>query len=264
MKKTTLTLLIILGTFLLPAMASAQAELITLASFETKYGDYGLYQGRAHNIRQAASIVGEVTLQPSERFSFNERVGERTSANGFRRAPVIISGRLTRGLGGGVCQLASTIYAAALYSGLEIVEQHPHSRISIYTRPGLDATVDWGTKDLVIVNPYPFPVTMQVTIREGDRVAREVVSVVFTARQSIYDVVVRFHEQQIAEFDTRLEFSIRLPPGEQRVDEPGTPAIQVVVRRTLYPKVWLLSPIHERIVVRYPASIRIVSIGLPL
>lgn len=258
---------VLLGLYMLiPAIVNAQEEaegesVMTLASFETNYGDYGRYRGRAHNIRHATSMIAEVVLQPGEQFSFNERVGERTYANGFRRAPVIISGRMERGLGGGICQLASTIYAAAMYSGLQIVEHHAHSRTSSYIRPGLDATIDWGSKDLIIENPYPFPVIMQVVTGIGSREAQEFVSVTFLGDYQIYDVSVRISRRRVTGFDTIEEFDADLAPGQRRVEEPGTPCMRVVVWRRLMPVSPVITPIRERRAFLYPASNRIILVG---
>lgn len=247
---------------LMSSIVSAQEiPPVELASFETRYGDYGRYRGRAHNIRHAASMISEVILVPQETFSFNERIGQRTRARGFRRAPVIISGRMQRDYGGGICQLASTIYAAALYSGLHVVEHHAHSRVSSYIRPGLDATVDWGTKDLIIQNQFPYPVTMRVETRPGTRDAEEVVAVNFVAADQIFDVQMLFRRIVTQQFETVEELDEDLAPGQRRVDEPGTVGMRVIVWRRMTPRVPLFQPIRERRAFVYPVSNRIVLVG---
>ena len=256
-------LVVFLVIALLPTAAFAQ-EQVELASQETRYGDFGRYRGRAHNIRHAGNMISDVILQPQEEFSFNERIGQRTRARGFRRAPVIISGRIGRDYGGGICQLASTIYAAALYSGLHVIEHHAHSRVSSYIRPGLDATVDWGTKDLIIQNPFPFPVTMNVSFRAGDRPAEELVAVSFVAARQIYDVQIHFRRRIIEQYDTIEEFDESLEPGERHIDEPGTPGMRVTVWRRLTPHLAIIQPIRERHAYIYPASNRIVFVGPPV
>lgn len=244
---------------LMPVGAFAQQ--VELSSFETRYGDYGRYRGRAHNIRETVRRIGVVNLQPGDQFSFNNMVGERTRARGFRRAPVIVSGRMERGYGGGVCQTASTIHAAALYAGLTIVEQHPHSRTSGYIRPGLDATVDWGTKDLVIQNPYSFPVTMILDTLPGRNQAEQIARVRFVAERSVPEVTVRIFRRQLETFNTIEIEQSSMQPGQRHVREPGTPRVYVVVRRTFETLEGFSERPRERRAMIYEASSRIVWVG---
>jgi len=253
-------LIFVLGVvFSLPV--NVQAQTVELSSIETRYGDYGRYRGRAHNIRRTAEIISTIRLEPGEQFSFNNIVGERTRSRGFRQAPVIISGRMERDYGGGICQTASTIYAAAMYAGLTIIEQHPHSRISTYIRPGLDATVDWGSKDLVIENPYPFPVTMTVSTHEGTREAEEFVRVVFTAPRAVPEVTVRVFRRVLESYNTVEENDHNLDPGQRRVEEPGTPKVYVVVRRSFETVEGFTERARERNALIYEASDRIIRVG---
>ena len=257
MKKLFLFTLVCI--LLVPFSAYAQVE---LSSFETRYGDYGRYRGRAHNIRRTATILSSTTLQPNAQFSFNGAVGQRTRANGFRRAPVIISGRMERGYGGGVCQTASTIHAAALYAGLSIVRHYPHSRISGYIRPGLDATVDWDSnKDLVIQNPYSFPVTMTVSTRAGRSPAEEIIRVTFSAPRAVPGVTVRLFRRILEQFNTIEEADPRLNPGQRRVAEPGTPRVYVVVRRIFQTTEGFPERPRERRALIYESSSRVIRYG---
>lgn len=126
-----------------------------LASFET---DFKKKAGRrALNIRRAAKLLDRQVLEPGEVLSFNRVVGDRTEANGFTWAPVIVNDEMEPGLGGGVCQVASTLHAAAVLGGLEIKERRSHSRPSGYAPLGLDAAVIYGEVDLKLQNPYPVP-----------------------------------------------------------------------------------------------------------
>jgi len=121
-------------------------------------------EGRAHNVLLAASMLDGIELPANAEFSFNETLGERTRRRGFRSAPVYVRQKVRSGIGGGVCQVSSTLYAAAVYAGMDILERHPHSALVGYGKMGLDATVDYGRKDLRIRNPNPFP----VRIRAGE------------------------------------------------------------------------------------------------
>lgn len=248
---------------LIPTVALAQQSVTPeIASYETRYGDYGRYRGRAHNIRLAASKVSHVVLQPGETFSFNDRVGERTRANGFRRAPVIISGRMQIDYGGGICQLASTIHAAALYSGLKIMEHHTHTRVSGYIRPGLDATVDWETKDFVFQNSMPFPITMSTHTRVGNLPGEKFVEVTFTASEpKLYDVRIMFRNEVLEHPQRVVEIDEDLDPGESIVSEPGSPGMRVIVWRRMTKRLTTEEPIREHQVYNYPVSNRIVRVG---
>ncbi len=123
-----------------------------LSSFET---DFTHHAGpRAINIATAARYLNGSVIGPGEAFSFNRAVGPRTLERGFTLAPQIVADELEPGVGGGVCQVASTLHAAAVYGGFEILQRRSHSRPSGYTPLGLDATVIDGELDLKLRNPY--------------------------------------------------------------------------------------------------------------
>jgi vancomycin resistance protein YoaR len=125
-------------------------------------------EGRAWNIALAARHLDGIVLQPGETFSFNERVGARGLEEGFRVAPELLNGDRVEGLGGGVCQVASTLYAAALEAGLEIVARQAHSRPSGYLPPGLDATVSFDRGiDLILRNSLDGPVRFGASVSGG-------------------------------------------------------------------------------------------------
>ena len=96
------------------------------------------------NIKVGASATNNIVLNPSEEFSFNSYVEVREVQAKFKNAPVIINGELKEGLGGGICQVSSTLYNAALYAGLEITNVRNHSIPSPYVSKGRDATISTG------------------------------------------------------------------------------------------------------------------------
>ena len=93
---------------------------------------------------------------PGEIFDFNEVVGPRDEANGYKVAPVIAEGELVDGIGGGTCQISGTLHGAAFFAGLEIVERYPHTRPSSYIKMGLDATVVYPTINFRMKNRFRF------------------------------------------------------------------------------------------------------------
>lgn len=116
-------------------------------------------ENRIHNIRLAIQQVNGYVMKSGETVSFNELVGPTTPENGFVKATVYIDGQETEDYGGGICQLSSTLYNAAMEAGLEIVERHPHKGGTVHYVPeGRDATVSYGGVDLKIKNTKPFPV----------------------------------------------------------------------------------------------------------
>jgi vancomycin resistance protein YoaR len=120
------------------------------------------------NAGRAALDLDGTLIPPGTLFSFNELVGARDALKGYRPAPMINDrGGLTDIPGGGICQLATTIYNAALEAGLEIVERHPHSRGVSYVPPGRDATILTWRKDLKLRNPHPFPLLLRVNTSEN-------------------------------------------------------------------------------------------------
>lgn len=123
-----------------------------LAAYTTEY-DPG-NESRTHNIQLASDKINGTLIKPGAQFSFNDIVGERTAEAGYDDAPVMIDGKLVPGIGGGICQVSSTIFNTALLAGMNIVERTPHFEPVGYIQAGRDATVAWGYLDFKFRNPY--------------------------------------------------------------------------------------------------------------
>lgn len=134
-----------------------------LAAFATDIPSTG-GTNRYNNIFLAAQILNGTVIMPGETFSFNEKVGERSSETGFKKAPIIIGNVVRQDLGGGICQVASTLYNASLLAGLEIVERSAHTIPVKYVPEGKDATVFYGLIDLKIKNNLLNPVVIQCEV----------------------------------------------------------------------------------------------------
>lgn len=130
-----------------------------LGTYETKFNTSNY--NRSNNIFIATTKTNNILLDTQEEFSFNKMTGKRNVEQGFKEAPIIINGELKNGVGGGICQVSSTIYNAALYSGLEIIQARNHSIPSAYIQKGRDATVSYGSVDLRFKNIYKYPVLIQ-------------------------------------------------------------------------------------------------------
>lgn len=147
---------------------------VELASYRTSLADRT--EAQRHNMRQAVIALDGVVIEPGETFSFNQVVGPRTPERGYREAPAFMERDLVKSIGGGICQVSSTVYNAAALAGLTIVERHPHSRRVTSVPPGRDATVWYGMTDLRFQNVHAYPKRLAV------RVANDVLFVAVLAR----------------------------------------------------------------------------------
>lgn len=193
-----------------------------VAAFETKFSRLGSGAFRAKNIRQAASRLDGVILGVGEEFSFNHRVGPRTEERGFVYAPEILRDEMEMGVGGGVCQVSSTLHAAALFAALEVTERHSHSRPSSYTKLGLDATVVYPTADLKLRNALPYPVMIHAYLRDAHHLRIEVLGGDAQA-QVDYGVAV----DRVQPFYRRIRVVPELRPGKVVRHQKGNRGIDV-------------------------------------
>ena len=120
------------------------------AEFSTNY--ISSSSSRKHNVKLAVEKINGTVLEAGQVFSFNQIVGERTEERGFQNAVVIENGQFTEGVGGGVCQVSSTLYNCALLSGVKVVERRAHSILSNYVEPSFDAMVSGNNLDLKFIN----------------------------------------------------------------------------------------------------------------
>lgn len=144
-----------------PAITKDQLSKINskISSAQTNYASSGA--GRAANVELATKFCNGKLLMPGEVFSYNEVVGERSAARGFKDAAVFVGDRVEQGIGGGICQVSTTLYRAAMEANLKSTERYNHSMLPGYSLPGLDATVVWGVLDYKFKNNYDFPVYIE-------------------------------------------------------------------------------------------------------
>jgi vancomycin resistance protein YoaR len=124
------------------------------------------HYGRTKNIELAVHSIQGYTLKPGRIFSFNRVVGSRSERRGFRPAPVLFQDKKSIQVGGGICQVSSTLYNAALLADMEILERSRHSSPVSYLPLGLDATVAYGYKDFKFRNGHPFSVVIDASLSE--------------------------------------------------------------------------------------------------
>jgi vancomycin resistance protein YoaR len=192
-----------------------------LSSFET---DFRTRAGpRAINIRVAARALNGYVISPNEVFSFNRVIGPRTENRGYREAPVIVDDELEPGVGGGVCQVATTLHAAIVLAGFEVMERRSHSRPSGYAPMGLDATVLDGGVDLKFRNPYRIPLLIATNFPDRFRLRVEVLGMLPTKKLKH-----AYHVKKKYDFYRRLITKDNLPFGSYERKQKGNFGYDVV------------------------------------
>lgn len=140
-------------------------NIVLRANFYTSFSTST--EERKSNIALAAKSIDKTLLDVGEEFSFNKTVGARTEKRGYKKAKIIVDGEFVDGVGGGVCQVSTTLYNAALLAGLKITEYHPHSLPVSYIAPSFDAMVNSGYADLRFINNTDNPVILRAFVKQS-------------------------------------------------------------------------------------------------
>lgn len=136
-----------------------------LSTFTTKYDKTNT--NRTTNLQLAINKINGVVLMPDEEFSYNKIVGERTISAGYKEAKIYSNGEVVDGLGGGICQISSTLYNTVLLANLEITERRNHQFVTSYLPAGRDATVVYGSQDFKFKNNRKYPVKIEASLNSG-------------------------------------------------------------------------------------------------
>ena len=123
--------------------------------------------GRIGNVKLSAKLINGIVLNSGDTFSYNDSVGKRTEARGFKPAPAYVKGETVDEVGGGICQTSSTLYLACLLSNMEITERYAHRYVPAYIDWGMDATVSWGGPDYKFTNNTLYPVKIVTEYSKG-------------------------------------------------------------------------------------------------
>jgi vancomycin resistance protein YoaR len=223
-----------------------------LGWFETKYARDLRHEARTYNLRLAASKLDGYVLLPGETFDFNQVVGPRSEAMGYKIAPVIAQGELVDGIGGGTCQVAGTLHAAAFFAGLDLGERKPHTRPSFYIKMGLDAAVAYPTVTLQLANPMPFPVVLHETV-QGGLVRAEILGPARTKDVTFgrrIDKVVPFPEKDVPDPS--------IPKGARELKQRGIPGFQITRWRIVRDGPFAVREHHQDY---YPPTVQIWKAG---
>ncbi len=136
-----------------------------LATYTTNYDSSNV--NRDNNLVLAASKLNGTIVNPEEEFSYNKTIGKRTIENGFKEAKAYAGGEVVLDVGGGICQLSSTLYNSVLLANLEVTDRHNHYFKTSYVPEGQDATVSWGSLDFKFKNNRKYPIKIEAKVGEG-------------------------------------------------------------------------------------------------
>lgn len=214
------------GRVLEPGITSAALEGINtlLAEYITTFDHSAV--NRSHNISLASAAVNGSLLKPGEIFSLNQRLGPRLAETGYLKAPVFINERLALDIGGGVCQVATTLYNAVLLSDLAVVERYSHPLPVNYVSPGRDATLAGDYLDLKFANNMDTPVYISSLVESGTLTVR-----IFGVGKNNGSSVRITSEKTVIEPHVVVVEDETLPEGETRVTSPGKTGYEARVYR---------------------------------
>ncbi len=201
-----------------PAVTAADLEGIdtVLATYSSAFNTANV--NRSENIRIAADSMNRLLLKPQAVVSFNERVGPRIVEAGFKEAPVIVEGKTVPDIGGGVCQVSSTLYNAILLADMQPVERTPHFHPLGYVPIGLDATVADNLLDFKFKNTLPHAAYIMAGIQNG------IVTVTVLGNKadlSPYKISVVSHIDKVLEPKVVTQYDNALPAGKRIISEEG-------------------------------------------
>lgn len=213
---------------------------------------------RDHNITNAAKRINGTVLMPGDVFSFNQTVGQRTTATGFKPAPVFVNGGHGVGIGGGICQVSTTLYNATLLGNLKILARQNHSLPVGYIPLGRDATVDWGAIDFKFQNTTSAPIAI-AAICTDDTLS----FYVFGQKQPGITVKIERGPERWVSPPVRYVTDKSLKPGQTRVISSGRSGRQIKTWRLVYKDGKLIDRqylgqssyrMEERVIARGPAA----------
>ena len=186
-----------------------------LSTFQTIY-DASNYN-RSTNIALASKKINGTIVMPGEKFSFNKVVGKRTLEAGFKEGTAYIGGEVVPDVGGGICQLSSTLYNTALLANLEIVERSNHIFETSYVAASRDATVYWGTLDFVFKNNRSYPI--KIVSDSSNGVCK--VSIYGIKEKEEYEVVIQSKIISYIPYTTEYEKDANLEEGKEIIEQYG-------------------------------------------
>ena len=186
-----------------------------LATYSTTFSTRN--SNRTTNIRIASSKINGVVLLPQEEFSYNKVVGKRTAAAGFKPAAAYVAGKVVDEIGGGICQVSSTLYNAILRANLEVVKRSNHRFATGYVPLSTDATVSWGGPEFIFKNSRKYPIKIVSTVNGGKITVK-----VYGCKEEVeYDVEIKSETLQTIPTKVVYQTNPNLPEGTQKTIQKG-------------------------------------------
>lgn len=186
-----------------------------LGTCSTKYNAGNT--GRTTNLKLSAGKINGKVLLAGEEFSYNKTVGERTIAAGYKMAATYSGGKVVDGLGGGICQISSTLYDAVVFADLDVTVRRNHQFVTSYLPGGKDATVVWGAQDFKFKNSRKYPIKITATVSGG--VAT--IQVWGHYEETEYDISIETKKTATIAYTTQYINDSSLPAGTQKVVQKG-------------------------------------------
>lgn len=194
-----------------------------LSSFTTYYDTSN--KDRAKNLELASEKINGKIVAPGEEFSYNFVVGARTIEAGYKEAKIYSNGQVIDGIGGGICQLSSTLYNAVFFANLDVTERYNHMFLTSYVKEGRDATVAYGSKDFKFKNNRSFPIKIETTVNSGI-----VTCAIYGIKEETeYDISFDVETVSSVEPSVKYEYDASLKLGEQKIKQAGSNSMTVNV-----------------------------------
>lgn len=187
-----------------------------LATFSTKYQASNV--NRTTNLKIAASKINGKVLLPDQEFSYNKTLGERTPEAGYKNAAVFSNGQVVDGIGGGICQISSTLYDAVVMANLNVTTRRNHQFVTSYLPAGKDATVVWGSQDFKFVNSRNNAIRITATVSGGIATVQ-----IWGVKEEVeYDISIETKKTATIAYTTQYVQDSSLPAGQQKVVQQGS------------------------------------------
>ena len=192
-----------------------------LSTFSTRFDQNNT--DRSTNLKIAASKIDGTVLSPGEEFSYNKIVGERSIKAGYKEAKIYQGGQVIDGLGGGICQISSTLYNAVVKANLDVTERYNHQFVTSYVQPGRDATVAYGTKDFKFINNRTYPIRIDVYINSG--IAK--VDIYGINEENEKEIDIDVDTISTIPYETKYQTDSTLPDGSEKLKQKGANGLVV-------------------------------------
>ena len=186
-----------------------------ISEFTTRYDASN--KNRSTNLILASEKINGTIILPGEVFSYNKIVGERTIAKGYKEATIYSGGKVVPGIGGGICQLSSTLYNTVLYANLEIINRSNHRFLTSYVQEGRDATVSWGTIDFCFKNTRNYPIKVISKVENG--IVK--VQIYGIQEENDYEVEIQTKVLETIDYKTNYINDNTLPEGTEIIEQNG-------------------------------------------